>query len=356
MKIKEFFDYQKQSGQYDGLTKPYIIAEAGVNHEGDMKLAKLQIEQAADSGCDAIKFQTYKADKIASKDSPYYWDLNAEPTRSQFELFKKYDTFWKKEYEELKVHCDKHGIEFMSTPFDTESCDFLADLMPAMKISSSDLNNLPFIDYMCKKGKPIILSTGASYLWEVKRTLELINTYDLDVCLMHCVLNYPTPDEHANLGMLWDLKKHFPETLLGYSDHTLPKEMDTILTAFTMGAMVIEKHFTHDKSLPGNDHYHSMDMSDMVKFNRKVEDLIKLIGKTKKSVLDSENKSRANARRSLIADKDIKAGTIISSEHLTWKRPAYGITPSDIELLIGRKAQTDIENDTVLQWEMFEKI
>jgi N-acetylneuraminate synthase len=132
--------------------------------------------------------------------------------------------------------------------------------------------------------------------------------------------------------------------------------MDTILTAFTMGAMVIEKHFTHDKSLPGNDHYHSMDMSDMVKFNRKVEDLIKLIGKTKKSVLDSENKSRANARRSLIADKDIKAGTIISSEHLTWKRPAYGITPSDIELLIGRKAQTDIENDTVLQWEMFEKI
>lgn len=355
MKIKEVFEYYNNEEKHDGLVKPYIIAEAGVNHEGSMETAKMQIEQVADAGCDAIKFQTYKAEKIASKDSPYYWDLNEEPTESQFQLFKKYDKFWKKEYEALKVHCDKNNIEFLSTPFDTESCDFLSDLMPAMKISSSDLNNLPFIDYLCKKGKPILLSTGASYLWEVKRSLELIDSHDLETCLMHCVLNYPTPDDQANLGMLFDLKKHFPETLLGYSDHTLPKEMDTLITAFTMGAKVIEKHFTHDKTLKGNDHYHSMDVKDMKLFNRKVEDLIAKVGRTKKTVLPSEEKSRANARRSLIADLDIQKGEVIERKHLTWKRPASGISPENIEELLGRKALLDIENDTVLQWDMFKK-
>jgi N-acetylneuraminate synthase len=355
MKISDVFANRKNE-KFGNIQPPYIIAEAGVNHEGSLDTAKLQIEQAADSGCHAIKFQTYKAEKIASKDSPYYWDLNEEPTESQFQLFKKYDKFWKKEYEALKVHCDKNNIEFLSTPFDTESFDFLIDLMPAVKVSSSDLNNLPFIEYMCKNGgKPIILSTGASYLWEVKRTIELIDSYELDTCLMHCVLNYPTPDEHANLGMLLDLKRHFPHSILGYSDHTLPKEMETLLTSYTMGAQIIEKHFTHDKSLKGNDHYHSMDVDDMFVFNKKLDALISKLGRFNKTVLPSEEKSRANARRSLIANVDIEEGTVIKMEHLTWKRPAAGISPENIEELIGRKASRNIENDTVLQWEMFQK-
>ena len=355
MKIEQVFERNKNSTSCD-LGEPYIIAEAGVNHEGDLDTAKLQIEQAADSGCHAIKFQTYKADKIASKDSPYYWDLKEEPTESQYQLFKKYDKFWKKEYEALKVHCDKHNIEFLSTPFDTESFDFLNDLMPVIKVSSSDLNNLPFIDYMCRKGgKPILLSTGASYLWEVQRTLELIDSYGLDTCLMHCVLNYPTPDEHANLGMMLDLKKHFPEKVLGYSDHTLPKEMETLLTSYTLGAQIIEKHFTHDKSLKGNDHYHSMDKNDMIVFNKKLDALMAKMGRYDKTVLNSEQKSRANARRSLIAAVDIEKGTMIELKHLTWKRPASGISPELIEDLVGRVTTRNIENDTVLQWDMFQK-
>src|SRR5688572_2067836 len=145
------------------IVRPYIIAEAGVNHEGSMELAKRLIDEAKEGGADAIKFQTYKAETIASKDSPYYWDITKEPTRSQYELFKKYDKFWKGEYEQLKVHCDKAGIEFMSTPFDVEAADFLNELMPVFKISSSDITNLPFIEHQCKFGKPIILSTGSSF-------------------------------------------------------------------------------------------------------------------------------------------------------------------------------------------------
>ncbi|MCX7729346.1 MAG: N-acetylneuraminate synthase family protein, partial [Bacteroidia bacterium] len=163
MRLKEFIQHYKKNE----IQKPFIIAEAGVNHEGSMELAKRLINEAAEGGADAIKFQSYKAETLASKNSPYYWDISKEPTRSQYELFKKYDKFWKKEYEELKKYCDQIGIEFMSTPFDIESANFLNELMDVYKISSSDITNLPFIEYQCRFGKPIILSTGASYLWEI---------------------------------------------------------------------------------------------------------------------------------------------------------------------------------------------
>ena len=172
MKILDLFE------QYNPcdfrLRLPYIIAEAGVNHEGDMELAKRLIDEAKEGGADAIKFQTYKAETIASRDSPSYWDLTKEPTDSQFKLFKKYDKFWKKEYETLKLHCDQVGIEFLSTPFDVESARFLNDLMKVFKISSSDLNNKPFIEFLCGFGKPILLSTGAAYLWEIEQAVGWI--------------------------------------------------------------------------------------------------------------------------------------------------------------------------------------
>ena len=192
------------------ISMPYIIAEAGVNHEGSMELAKRLVDEAAEGGAHAIKFQSYKAKTLASKHSPYYWDITKEPTQSQFELFKKYDNFWKKEYEELKVYCDKAGIEFMSTAFDVESATFLNDLMPVYKISSSDITNLPFIEYQCSFGKPILLSTGSSYLWEIRQAVELIQRHGNPLCLMHCILNYPTENENAHLGMLLDIKTKFP--------------------------------------------------------------------------------------------------------------------------------------------------
>lgn len=335
------------------LQRPYIIAEAGVNHEGSMELARRLIDEAAEGGAHAIKFQTYKAETIASKDSPYYWDITKEPTRSQFELFKKYDKFWKNEYEALKLHCDKAGIEFMSTPFDTDAADFLNDLMPVFKISSSDITNLPFIEHQCRFGKPIILSTGSSYIWEVEQALETIARYGNQVVLMHCILNYPTLDENANLGMLKHQMRHFPNTIPGYSDHTLPGEMEVLKIATIMGAAVLEKHFTHDKSLPGNDHYHAMDKEDIKVFNKQMDFTFKVLGSFEKRPLESEEKSRANARRSLVAKRNIKAGTPVVFEDLTWKRPASGISPKDIQQLIGKVALKDITEDDVLKWNMF---
>lgn len=336
------------------LQRPYIIAEAGVNHEGEMDLAKRLIDEAKEGGAHAIKFQTYKADTIASKNSPSYWDTTKEKTTSQFELFKKYDKFWKSEYEKLKTYCDQQDIEFLSTPFDVESAKFLNDLMSVFKISSSDITNLPFIEILCSYKKPIILSTGASYLWEIQQAVELIENHNVPLCLMHCILNYPTPDENANLGMIKDLIKKFPNSIPGYSDHTLPKEMETLKIANLLGAIVLEKHFTHDKTLPGNDHYHAMDKEDLKLFNNKINATYQLIGDQEKRPLFSENKSRENARRSLISLKNISKGEKIIKEHLTWKRPALGISPREIDLLIGKTATVDIEEDTVLHWNMFD--
>ncbi|MCC6599084.1 MAG: N-acetylneuraminate synthase family protein [Crocinitomicaceae bacterium] len=336
------------------LTRPYIIAEAGVNHEGSMELAKRLIDEAAEGGAQAIKFQTYKAETIASKDSPYYWDITKEPTRSQFELFKKYDKFWKGEYEQLALHCESAGIEFMSTPFDVESANFLNELMPVFKISSSDLTNLPFIEYMCRFGKPVILSTGAAFKWEVMQAVETIAQFGNSLCLMHCVLNYPTLDENANLGMIRDMIRLFPDAVPGYSDHTLPKDMHTLEVATLLGAAVIEKHFTHDKTLPGNDHYHAMDMEDLKHFWKRMDRTFGLLGTFEMTALASEAPARANARRSLVAAKNIPHGKVIEFSDLTWKRPASGISPRDIDQVLGKKASRIIQEDEVLKWQMIE--
>ncbi|MCD6337429.1 MAG: N-acetylneuraminate synthase family protein, partial [Candidatus Marinimicrobia bacterium] len=223
MKLRELFDTFDPCRTK--LYKPYIIAEAGVNHEGNMELAKRLVEEAKEGGADAIKFQTYRAGTLASKNSPAYWDINKEPTTSQYELFKKYDSFWFNEMAEIKAHCDEIGIEFMSTPFDIESADFLNDLMDVYKISSSDITNKPFIEQICAYGKPIILSTGASYLHEIQEAVSWIEKHGNSLALLHCVLNYPTSDKNANLGRILGLKKAFPDKIIGYSDHTLPKDM-----------------------------------------------------------------------------------------------------------------------------------
>ncbi len=347
MKIKEFF-------QTDNRLKPYIIAEAGVNHEGEIDLAKRLINEAKEGGADAIKFQTYKAHLIASKQSPSYWDTTKEKTKSQYELFKKYDSFWKKEYEELKVYCDKVDIEFLSTPFDIESADFLNDLMDAYKISSSDITNKPFIEYLCGFNKPIILSTGASDLTEIIDAVNWIGKHENQLSLLHCVLNYPTKDENANLGMIQGLQKEFPNMIIGYSDHTLPGDMDILETAFLLGAKIIEKHFTFDKTLPGNDHYHAMDKEDLKKFYRKLDYRLKLIGNTKVDYLPSEEISRQNARRSLVAKKDIPIGKIIEKDDLTWKRPGSGVSPKFIDQIVGKKAKKDILNDEIIKNDSYE--
>ena len=351
MKIKELF---KNKGLKQVYGAPYVIAEAGVNHEADMNIAKRLIEEAKEGGADAIKFQTYKADTIATKKSPSYWDLTKEPTTSQHQLFQKYDKFWKKEFEELKKHCDKTGIEFMSTPFDLESADFLNDLMDVFKISSSDITNKPFIEHMAAFGKPIILSTGASNLPEIEEAVSWIQKKGNPLALLHCILNYPCDDQNAHLGMITDLKKRFPEHLIGYSDHTLPKDMKTLEVASLLGAVILEKHFTHDKSLPGNDHYHAMDKKDLAVFRKNYARTLELLGSNEKKALESEEISRQNARRSLVSARPIPKGKKIESADLTWKRPAHGISPKELRDLLGKQAAYDIDADTTLQWNLFQ--
>ena len=352
MKIQQLFN--SINPHEAKLYRPYMIAEAGVNHEGSMDIAKRLVEEAKEGGADAIKFQTYKADTLASRHSPAYWDTTKEPTKSQHELFSKHDKFWKDEMVQLKKHCDQVGIEFMSTPFDIESAQFLNDLMNVYKISSSDLTNKPFIEFMCGFNKPIILSTGASDLWEIQQAVGWIEKFGNPLALLHCVLNYPTDDKDANLGMILGLKRAFPDKIIGYSDHTLPNDMKVCEMATLLGSVIIEKHFTHDKSLPGNDHYHAMDKEDLKLFNKNLDRTFEILGNFRVEALEEEEPARLNARRSLVAARTISAGSTITRDDLTFKRPAHGISPRNIEELLGKTAREKIEEDSVLQWGMFE--
>ncbi len=348
MKLKELIS--THPSKLPPVISPYIIAEAGVNHEGSMDLAKRLIDEAKEGGANAIKFQTYKAGTLASKHSPAYWDLSKEKTTSQYELFKKHDKFWKKEFVALKQYCDATEIEFLSTPFDKTSALFLNDLMPVYKISSSDITNKPFIELICTFNKPLILSTGASFEHEVHEAVSWIKPFGNALALLHCILNYPTEDKNAHLGRISTLKKRFPDQIIGYSDHTLPKDMTTLISATLLGSIIIEKHFTFDKTLPGNDHYHAMDKVDLKNFRTKFKGFLELIGNAEISPLQSEERSRKNARRSLITAQAISKGAIITEEMLTWKRPAHGISPKDIALVVGKTAKRDLEEDSIINW------
>ena len=343
---------------------PFLIAEIGVNFYDiareeeitDMQAAKLMIDEAKKCGVDAVKFQSYKAETIASKNSPAYWDLSEEPTTSQFELFKKFDKFGAEEYRELAEYCREVGIMFLSTPFDFASVDYLDEFMDIYKISSSDLTNIPFIQYIASKNKPILLSTGASTLNEIKQAVKAIEEVStVDIAIMHCVLSYPTAYEDANLLMIKDLAENFPDYEIGYSDHTKPdSNMVVLTTAYNYGATILEKHFTLDKSLHGNDHYHAMDPNDVLVFRNNVGFLSKINGKKNKQPLICESSSRKQARRSIVAVRDIKQGETITRDDLTFKRPGTGIYSSEIDKVIGKTAKVDIREDALLDFDMLE--
>ncbi len=214
---------------------PYVIAEIGVNHEGSLETAKQLIESAKRGGADAAKFQTYKAGLIASKFSPSYWDTSKEPTTSQYELFTKYDAFGEAE----------HKIEFVSTPFDLGAVDMLNPLVRYFKIASADITNPPLLKKVAATGKPVILSSGASNIDEIDAALTILRSAGAkEICLMHCILNYPTRNENAHLGMLIDLRNRYPELLLGYSDHTLPNEqMTSLISAHLLNTSPTTRRF-----------------------------------------------------------------------------------------------------------------
>lgn len=336
------------------IDKPYIIAEIGVNHEGSMEQAKKLIEQAKQGGADAAKFQSYKAGSLASKNSPAYWDTNKEKTQNQYALFKKYDDFGEEEYVELAKHCKKIGIEFVSTPFDDEAVEFLNPLVSFFKIASADLTNTPFLRRVASKKKPVILSTGASTLPEIEQATQTLSQAGCpDIVLLHCILNYPTQDRDAHLAMIKNLKRVFPNHTIGYSDHTMPDySMTALLSAYLLGAVVIEKHFTHDKTLPGNDHYHAMDLQDLLRFTELSNKAYELLGDLElKQPIESEAAARQHARRSLVLSTGLEKGQKLTEINLTYKRPGGGISPIHWDQVINRTVRNSLEADHILQWE-----
>lgn len=344
------------------MSKPYVIAEMGVNFYDTAKVmgispldaAKLYIDKAAEAGVDCAKFQSYKANTIVSKNSPAYWDTTKEPTKTQYELFLKHDSFGEKEYRVLRDYTHSKGLDFTSTPFDYDSADYLESMIDFYKVSSSDLSNIPFIKYIGSKGKPVYISVGAAYLSEVDvavRTLKEVGCKDIVV--LHCVLSYPTDPCDANLRVIETLKKTFPDIRVGFSDHVAPDEtMMTLATAYLLGAEVIEKHFTLDKSLSGNDHYHAGDPDDFKKAIANFKWIDMVLGCGKKTVLDCEIIPRREARRSLVLARDMKVGEVIKKEDLIPKRPGTGISPENIDIVVGREVVRDLKEDTILTWDM----
>lgn len=350
MKIKEI------GGIEITLKRPFLIAEAGVNHEGSLSTAFEMIDAAAEAGADAIKFQSYKAETLAIRKSPAYWDQTKEPIASQFELFKKYDSFGDSEYIQLAKRCEEKGIIFMSTPFDSHFVDFLDDLMPVYKIASADITNIPLLRQIATKNKPVLLSTGASYLPEIDVALRnLADAGNDQVALMHCILEYPCPPEHCYLESITALARSYPDRTIGWSDHATPEfGCLSLLTAWMKGADILEKHYTLNKTLTGNDHYHAMDPDDIRAFRKRQEYMTRIIGDVfEKSVLPSEDNARKYARRSLVATYDLKAGTIITPDMIIPKRPGTGISPLHYDRIIGSQIKVDVKKDELLQWEMF---
>ena len=343
-------------------TMPYLIAEMGVNFYDTAKVlgitpleaAKMYIDEAAKAGIDCAKFQSYKASTIVSKNSPAYWDTKKEPTKTQYELFLRYESFGEKEYQELCDYTHSKGMDFTSTPFDYTSVDYLSCMVDFYKISSSDLSNLPFVRYIGAKGKPVVLSVGAAYLSEIDEGVRALKEVGCkDITILHCVLSYPTEPNNANLRLIKTLKRCFPNERVGYSDHVVPDDtMMTLASAYLLGAEVIEKHFTLDKALPGNDHYHSGNPEDFKKALSNFRWINKTLGSFEKTVLDCEQIPRREARRSLVLTRNMKKGEIICKEDLIPKRPGTGISPVYADIVIGRKVSMDLAEDTILTWEM----
>ena len=336
--------------------RPFVIAEIGVNHEGSLDRAKRLIDQVAEAGGDAAKFQTYKADKLAAKhSSPAYWDLSQEPTRSQHELFQRFDSFGESEYQALAQHCAQAGIAFMSTPFDLEAVDLLTPLMPITKIASADLTNIPLLRKVAQTANPVVLSVGAGNHAEIARALgELKQHGASDITLLHCVLNYPTPRANAQLGQIGVLQERFGnEAAIGYSDHVPPEpdgSLPALVQATLSGAVVLEKHFTDDKSASGNDHYHAMDARDLKRFLQELDVHRELYGSGELN-LAVQQAAITNARRRIIAARDLAAGATITESDLIALRSNRGIEILNWDEVVGRKLTRPVSAEHPIDWQ-----
>jgi len=342
------------------MKKVFIIAEAGVNHNGDMRIAKELIDVAADSGADAVKFQTYISEKVMTRyvGKAKYQAANTGCDGSHLEMSRQLELSFD-DFCQLKDYCDNAGIMFLSTPFDFPSVDFLDALVPAYKIPSGEITNLPLLEHVARKNKPIIMSTGMSNLQEVERAVHLIkasgNPAASDIfaplTLLHCTSNYPTAFSDANLRAINTLHAHF-NLPAGYSDHT--PGIEASIAAVALGATVIEKHFTIDKEMPGPDHKASIEPVELRRMVEAIRNIEAALGTGEKVMTASESEIRDIARRSLIAACDLTAGTVLTAALLEIKRPGSGISPVDMERVIGKRLKNDIREDEVITWDDLE--
>lgn len=327
----------------------FIIAEAGVNHNGDMKLAKKLVDAAKSAGADAVKFQTFKAECLVSKTAQKaeYQKQAAEAEESQLEMLKKLELTYSG-FKELKEYCAQKGIVFLSTAFDLDSIDFLESLeIPIFKVPSGEITNLPYLIKIAGTGKPVILSTGMSDLEEVEWALKVLRENGAGaITLLHCNTQYPTPFENANLLAMPALKERFG-VAVGYSDHTLGIEAP--IAAVALGAAVIEKHFTLDKNLEGPDHKASLDPQELTAMVTSIRNIEAALGDGIKKPSASEMLNKPAARKSIVAKRNIAKGEIFTENNLTIKRPGNGISPMRWFEVLGTSAARDFCEDELIE-------
>ncbi|WP_273130288.1 N-acetylneuraminate synthase [Bacillus weihaiensis] len=327
----------------------YIIAEAGVNHNGSLKTAKLMVDSAKEAGADCIKFQTFVAKKIASKNAgkAEYQERQTGTNESQLDMLSKLELSFD-EFVELSEYCKLKEIEFLSTGFDFDSIDFLNSLdMKKWKIPSGDITNLPYLIKIAELNKPVILSTGMSTMQDIRDAVQILEEHGLgDITVLHCTTEYPTPFEDVNLAAMKTIKEEFGVPI-GYSDHT--RGIEIPIAAVAMGATVIEKHFTLDRNMEGPDHKASLEPDELKAMVSAIRNVEISIGNSEKQPAESEKKNMAVARKSIVANCPIKKGEVFTEENLTVKRPGNGISPMKWFEMIGQLAKRDFEEDELIE-------
>lgn len=337
-----------QAADYQG--RVYIIAEAGINHNGDLERALNMVDVAAEAGVDAIKFQAFQAEALVqpNAEKASYQKERTNTEESQLEMLRQYE-LTPTEFCEVANRAVARGIDFICTPFDYQSVDMLEHLpISAIKIASGEITNHPLLRYAASKGKPLILSTGMATLGEIEAALEVVRATGCQkMVLLHCTSSYPVPDDEVNLRVINSLATVFGLPV-GFSDHTLGT--DVAVAAVALGAVIIEKHFTLDKALPGPDHAMSLDPEELRRLVCAIRRVEKALGSPIKRVTPTEEEVKRAVRRSICAARDIKCGEQITEGMITCKRPGTGIPPTMVGLVVGRKARRDIKSGDQLSW------
>lgn len=328
----------------------FIIAEAGVNHNGDLGMASKLVQAAIRAGADAVKFQTFRAECLVTRTAPKaaYQMATTNAAESQYDMLRRLELS-PEAHQELMAQCRQEQKLFLSTPFDEESADLLDALgISLFKVASGELTNLPFLTHIARKGKPMIVSTGAATLGEVEEAVETIaRAGNRQLILLHCVSNYPAQPSDANLRAMQTMRDAFGVPV-GYSDHTMGFEVT--LAAVALGACVIEKHLTLDRSLPGPDHRASLEPADLAAMVQAIRSVEAALGDGRKRPASTEAEVAGVARKSLVAASRIPSGTVLTEGHIAIKRPGTGLSPGLRPLLVGRRVAREMEAGELFQW------